>query len=157
MNPDPFLSPWLIWFLLGIILAVLELMVPGFVLLFFGIGCWAVAGALQIWDLSVTQQVAVFLVTTIASIIVLRRRFVGVFRGSASKEDGEGFDDFPAGAHVTVVKRITPQAHGRIQHRGTLWDATADEEIAENETVEIVRYADHSRVAFFVKKVQRPS
>lgn len=157
MNPDPFLSPWLIWFLLGIVLAFLELMVPGFVIIFFGIGCWAVAGALQIWELSLTQQVAVFLVTTVAAIIVLRRRFVGIFRGTSSDGAGEGFDDFPAGAHVTVVKRITPEAHGRILHRGTLWDATAEETIEADETVEIVRSADHSRVAFFVKRIQRNS
>jgi membrane protein implicated in regulation of membrane protease activity len=145
-------SPWLIWFLLGVVLAFLELLLPGFIVLFFGIGCWVVAGALLIWDLSVTQQVMLFIIGTIASILLLRKLLMRVFRGAARDGDAD-FDDFPHGAHVKVVRRITPAVNGRIYHRGTPWDAAADEEIEEGATVEIVRYANGARQVFFVKKV----
>ena len=33
-------SPWLVWFLAGIAVMLAELAVPGFVIIFFGLGCW---------------------------------------------------------------------------------------------------------------------
>jgi len=149
---DSIFSPWLIWFLLGIGLAFLELQLPGFIVLFFGIGCWVVAGALLIWELSLAQQVLLFMVGTIASIVLLRKMLMRMFRG-LSKDGEADFDDFPHGVHVKVVKRITPTVNGRIHYRGTPWDAVAEEEIEEGETVEIVRYANGARQVFFVKKI----
>ena len=143
----------LIWFLLGIVLAFLELQIPGFFVMFFGIGCWIVAGALLLWDLTVAQQITIFIVATISSIVLLRRFLVRVFRGDSSDGEAEGLDDLPKGLHVKVLRSISPNTTGRIQHRGTPWDAISDEEIQEGETVEIVRYADSSRATFFVKKV----
>ena len=61
LNPDTIFSAWLIWFLLGIGLAFLELYMPGFIVLFFGVGCWIVAGTLLILDLTITQQLIVFI------------------------------------------------------------------------------------------------
>jgi membrane protein implicated in regulation of membrane protease activity len=75
------------------------------------------------------------------------------FRGIASDKAQTGFDDFPHGVHVQVVKGISPNANGRIQFRGTLWDASADEEIDQGETVEIVSYAGDSRQIYFVRKI----
>ena len=153
MNPDGNFPVWLIWFVLGIVLAFLELQMPGFVVLFFGLGCWTVAGALLIWPLTMTQQVMLFIAATIVSIVLLRRWLMRIFRGLSADRSREAFDDFPKGAHVTVAKRITPEVNGRILFRGTLWDAAADEEIEQDETVEIIRFAGDSRQVFFVKKL----
>ena len=153
MNLNSIFSPWLIWFLLGIALAFLELQMPGFIVLFFGIGCWIVAGALLIWDLTVPQQIGIFIVATIASIVLLRKFLMKVFRGLSSSTADEGFDDFPKGQHVKVVRSISPDSNGRIYYRGAPWDAASDEEIMEGEVVEILRYADNSRLVFFVKKI----
>jgi inner membrane protein len=149
---DSIFSAWLIWFLLGIGLAFLELALPGFIVFFFGIGCWVVAGALLVWDFSLTQQVLIFLVSSIAAIVLLRKLLMRMFRGHSRTGETE-FDDFPHGVHVKVLKRITPTTNGRIHHRGTPWDAAADEEIEEGATVELVRYANGARQIFFVKKI----
>jgi len=146
-------SAWLIWFLIGIGLAFLELLMPGFVVIFMGIGCLIVAGMLLILPLTVTQQVLLFIVATIASIVLLRKWLMKIFMGLSSSQSEVVFDDFPKGAHVKVVQNISPQANGRIQFRGTFWDAAADEEINKGETVEIVRYAGNSRQVYFVKKL----
>jgi membrane protein implicated in regulation of membrane protease activity len=153
LNLGSIFSAWLIWFLLGIGLAFLELQMPGFIVLFFGVGCWVVAGALLIWPLSVTQQILVFIVATIVSIALLRKGLMKIFRGISAGRTEAGFDDFPKGARVRVVQRITPQTNGRIQYRGTFWDAAADQEIEAGETVEIIRFAGDSRQVFFVKKI----
>ncbi|MDZ7762375.1 MAG: NfeD family protein [Desulfovermiculus sp.] len=150
---DLFISPWLIWFLLGIGLAFLELFMPGLVIIFMALGCWIVTVTLLIWPLSLTQQVLIFIGGTVVSIVLLRTWFMKTFRGVASDKTQTGFDDFPQGVHVQVVKGISPNVNGRIKFRGTLWDAIADEEIEEGETVEIVSYAGDSRQIYFVRKI----
>lgn len=146
-------SAWLIWFLLGIGLAFLELLMPGFVILFMGIGCLVVAGILLILPLTVTQQVLIFIVATIVSIVLLRKWLMKIFQGKLSTQSGTDFDDFPHGVHVKVVQDITPQTNGRIKFRGTFWDAAADEEIEKGQTAKIVRFADNSRQIYFVQKL----
>ena len=150
---DTFIAPWLIWFLLGIALALLELYLPGFVVLFFGVGCLATAGALLLWDMNLTYQILIFIVTSIASLLLLRKWLMRVFRGASPDKSDMGFDDFPHGKHVTVLKTITPKNSGRIQYRGTGWDAVAEETIEAGATVEIERYAADSRQVFFVRKI----
>jgi membrane protein implicated in regulation of membrane protease activity len=151
------IPPWLIWFLLGIGLAFLELFLPGFIVLFFGIGCWATAGALLLWDISITQQILLFITASVVSLLFLRKWLQRVFLGASSVNPDAGFDDFPSGQHVPVLKTITPFDHGRIQYRGTTWYATAEETIEAGNTVEIIKYADNSRQIFFVQKINPSS
>ncbi len=146
-------SPWLIWFILGIVMAFLELQMPGFVILFLGLGCWVVAAVLLIWPLTLTQQMWLFIVASIAAILLLRKWLMQVFQGRSSSQAETDYDDFPKGAHVEVVQSIIPPATGRIRFRGTLWDAAADENIKEGEMAEIIRYAGNSRQIYFVKKI----
>lgn len=147
------MAPWLIWFLVGIGLAFVELMLPGFILLFFSIGCLVTAGASLLFDLSFTGQLSVFIVTSIVSLLSLRKWLMSVFRGKSSNGGQTEFDDFPFGVRVTVIKTITPEISGRIQYRGAPWDAVAAETIEAGSTVEIERYGD-SRHVFFVRKIQ---
>lgn len=156
MNLETLITPWLIWFLMGIGLAFLELYLPGFIVLFFGIGCWVTAGALVLWDLNVNQQILVFIVSAVASLLLLRKWLMRVFRGASSDKPDDGFDDFPQGARVAVSKTITPNEYGRIQYRGTAWYATAEETIEAGTTAEIVRYADNSHQIYFVRKIDQP-
>lgn len=153
MDSNSIFTPWLIWFLLGIGLAFLELVLPGFIVLFFGIGCLVVSGALLIWPLTITQQIVIFILSSIGSIVILRKFMMKVFLGKSSDKAADEFDDFPKGMKVKVVQKITPNSRGRVFYRGTQWDATSDEEINEDEVVEILRYADNSNLVFFVKKI----
>ena len=75
------ITPWLIWFLLGIGLAFLELYLPGFIVLFFGIGCWVTAGALLLWDMGLSLQILLFITSAVASLLLLRKWLMRIFRG----------------------------------------------------------------------------
>lgn len=156
MSLDIIIQAWLIWFLLGVGLALLELFLPGFILLFFAIGCWAAAGALLIHELSLTQQILVFIVTSIVSLVLLRQWMMQTFQGTSSETVEGDYDDFPLGLRVPVIKTISPDSSGRIQYRGTAWDAVAEETIEEGATVEIVGYAGKSRLTFLVRKTYQP-
>lgn len=73
------LSVWWAWIVLGVALAVLEVMIPGFIFLGFAIGA-GVTGVLMALGLfagNVALTVLVFAVLSVASFLVLRR-VVGV-------------------------------------------------------------------------------
>jgi membrane protein implicated in regulation of membrane protease activity len=146
-------TPWLIWFVVGIVLAFVELMAPGIIIIFFGVGCWVVAGVLAIYPITLSQQVLLFIAASILSIVFLRRWFMKIFKGLSSDKSEADYNDFPKGEKVEVVQSISPHSTGRVKFRGTLWDAASDEEIDEGETVELVKYAQNSNQVFFVKKI----
>jgi len=152
LSMDALVSTWLVWFVMGIALALVELMMPGFVVLFFGVGCLAVAGALLVWPLTVAQQFLLFVGATLVSIVLLRKWCMKIFQGTSSGREETNYDDFPKGAQARVVAPITPKTQGRIAFRGTLWDAASNEEIETGEMVEIVRFDDDSTQIYFVKK-----
>lgn len=146
-------APWLIWFVAGVILAFVELMAPGIIIIFFGIGCWLVAAVLIIYPITLTQQILLFIIASILSLVFLRKWFMKIFKGMSSNKVQGDYDDFPKGAKVEVVAPISPRETGRIKFRGTLWDAVSDEVIEKGEIVELLKYASNSNQVFFVKKL----
>ncbi len=146
-------SPWLLWFLLGLGLALLELAMPGLVLIFFAIGSLVTAATLLLWEPAVSWQVVIFLISSIASLVLLRRWMTRVFRGVSTGNSQDDFDDAPCGARALVTQTIGSSGRGRIRYRGTDWYATADQPIEAGAAVEIVDYADPSRQVFSVKLV----
>lgn len=144
---------WLIWFILSVVIAFLELYLPGFILLFFAIGCLSTAAALLVLDIGLTQQILIFLITSITSLLFLRKWMIRTFRGTSSSNNDDDFDDFPYGVQVQVLQKISPRKAGRIQYRGTAWDAVADESIEQGETAEIVSFSGNSKQTFVVRKV----
>lgn len=131
-------EPWLLWLLGAVLLVVVELLTAGFIFLFFGVGALLVSILLLVLDLSLTAQMWIFLLTSVASLLVLRKTLVGVFHGT---EEATGFDDSPRG-NATVVKEITPGVDGRVSFQGSFWPARAEHHFAEGENVEVSGYAD---------------
>jgi inner membrane protein len=146
------LPPWLIWFLIGLGLSFLELLLPVFVVIFFGIGALITAGVLLVLDLSLTQQILVFVAGSVLSLVALRRSMVKIFQGTTSHAADE-LDAPPVGVQVKVVRTITPRMQGKISYRGSHWNAVAEEHINVDETAEIIGFAEPSRSTFRVKKI----
>ncbi|MDA1081171.1 MAG: NfeD family protein [Gemmatimonadetes bacterium] len=147
------MAPWLIWFLLALALAFLEMAMPGLILIFFSIGSLVTSAVLLLFDPSFTQQILIFLLSSMASLLLLRRWMSRVFRGDSSSRQRDNFDDSPVGIRVPVIKAISPAERGRIRYRGSDWYATAGECIEADAIVEIVGYADSSRQVYCVKSV----
>ena len=135
------LSPTLIWFLVGLALALLELAVPGVILVFFGLGAWIVAitTALGVTP-SLWSQLVVFTISSVVSLLLLRRWIRNRFLGhEAQSVDGTvDLDDF-VGKTVKVTRAISPGSReGRVEFKGAEWTAVADYDLSEDELVEIV-------------------
>ena len=103
------ISPVLIWFLLGIAFFVTELMLPGFILFFLGIGAWCTALVLAVTELSLTVQMIIFLISSLSTLIFLRAKLRFIFHGSSSEEEDSVNMDSVSATGV-VVETITPPA-----------------------------------------------
>lgn len=130
-------SPVLIWFLLGILFFVTELILPGFILFFLGVGAWCTASVLALTELSLTVQLIIFLVSSLLTLISLRSWLRSVFLGDSSREDDSvNVDTAPSTGIVTEA--IVPPGQGRVKYGGSFWQARADEPIPVDTVVQIL-------------------
>jgi membrane protein implicated in regulation of membrane protease activity len=67
------LKPEIIWFVLGLVLILLEFQIPGVVTVFFGIGAWATAILCLFFPIDLASQLFVFLVVSVLSLVFLRK------------------------------------------------------------------------------------
>src|SRR5665647_1315274 len=65
--------PELSWFAFGLILFLLEVVVPGFIIFFFGVGAWITALICVIFNPGTNMQIIIFGISSILSLIALRR------------------------------------------------------------------------------------
>lgn len=134
-------SAELLWFLVGLVLLVSELALPGFVIIFFGFGAWITALLVGFGLLpSFNAQLLVFLISSVACLAVFRRKGKHLFEGKVSRvlNPGSSMDDVQ-GQRVVVLQAITPGvAGGRVEFHGTSWTAEADVMIPAGQTVEII-------------------
>ena len=134
-----FLKPELIWFLVGIVLLVMEFVMPGLIIAFFGFGACVVALVCLFTDISLDTQLIIFITASVLSLLCLRKWLKGIFLGhTTSKQDlKEDIAEF-VGQKVVVKKKIVPNIGGKVEFHGTNWQARADEEIAAGAVVEII-------------------
>jgi len=146
------ISNELLWFLSGLILLLAEFVVPGFVIIFFGVGAWLVA--LLLWfgiDISFTNQLFIFLVSSILSLVVFRRFGKKFYQAKVKTDDEQKFDDI-RGEKATVTSDIVPNGvGGKVEFNGTMWNAESDAAIQKGTVVEIV---ERNNLMLKVKPIQ---
>lgn len=136
-----FFEPQVIWCLVGLVLLLMEFVMPGLIVFFFGLGAWVVAAVCLFWkDASINAQLIIFIISSIVLLLVLRKWLKGVFFGhvKSKQELTEDLKEY-AGEKVVVTEKIGLNRRGKVELHGTNWEAEADEEIAEGSMVEIVR------------------
>ncbi|WP_372808390.1 NfeD family protein [Pontiella sp.] len=124
------------WTIVGIVLMILELAVPGLVLFFFGLGALATALLVLIFPAGVALQLIVFAIASLVSLFGLRRLLKPVFAGRASRA-GSAADGI-VGSEGKVTEAITPEEAGRIVVNGTGWKAESEESIEAGRAVVVV-------------------
>lgn len=145
------LSPQLIWFLLGVVFLIGEMALPGFILIFFTVGCWIAAIITWGTNITVTGQVILFVVVSLVSLFGLRKYSLQTFKGSIRQDEDDGGMESKRGKTAQVTQAITPHLPGEIKMGGTFWRAVADEEIAKGESVIIVSQTADEGLTFKVK------
>ncbi|MHC4727442.1 MAG: NfeD family protein [Planctomycetota bacterium] len=134
-----FLRPEIIWFLVGLALLIMEFILPGLIIAFFGVGAWIVALVCLITNIGINTQLIIFIISSVLSLLCLRKWLKGVFLGHTGSKQNlkEKLDEF-IGQKAVVKEKIVPKAGGKVEFHGTNWLAQADEEIAEGAMVQII-------------------
>jgi inner membrane protein len=141
-EPEMSRLPEIIWFVVGLVLILLEFAAPGVFLIFFGVSAWLIS-ALVFFDVleSLESQLFVFGAAALALIVGLRRWVKDKFYGHVTdtQDLNRNLEEF-AGKRVMVLEDIAPgRTGGRVEFRGSTWNAVSDESLRKGETAIIVR------------------
>jgi membrane protein implicated in regulation of membrane protease activity len=142
-----------LWFAAALIFFILEIIIPGFVLLWFGVGA-GVAGVLDLLGVqSVGVQILVFVLVSFVLVALSRTIFKNIFM---RKSPGAGLKtnmDAMIGKVGTVTVRIDgDRSVGRVLVEGQDWAAHAEDNgTIEEKTSIIVKGFEGARL--IVKEV----
>lgn len=143
-------SPPVLWTVAGLALIALEALVPGLVIMFFGVGALITALACLLVDLSWAAQVVLFACASVLSLVTLRSTLAKVFQGR-QRQDQEQVESIGSlvGADAVVTEAIEAGGAGRVKLRGSFYAATSDEALAVGQRVRVVADSggDHSLLA----------
>jgi membrane protein implicated in regulation of membrane protease activity len=147
-------SPELSWFVLGLVLILSEFIVPGFVIIFFGLGAWITALCTLIGlSPTISIQLAIFLASTVLTLVLFRKKGQRYFKGRVTGKlsENQSIDDI-RGERATVKVDIQPnEIGGKVEFHGTLWNAESDVAIPKGTTVEVL---ERSNLTLKVKPIQ---
>jgi membrane protein implicated in regulation of membrane protease activity len=110
---------WLIWLVLGLALAILEMLTPGFVFICFTFGCF-VAAIVAALDFSFSWQLSVFGVTTFVLFIWARQIFGKLF--NPQKAPTLTNVDRLVGLPAITLDEVDDQ-RGQVKVEGEAWSA----------------------------------
>lgn len=131
-----FEKPELFWFFIGLGLLLAELVIPGFFIIFFGIGAWVTALVCLIWEPSVNLQIVIFGVISLLALIGLRKM---IQRKLFDKEDrGAHIEDEFTGKEGVAASDFGSDNIGKVSFKGTTWMAESKAAIREGQRIIIV-------------------
>jgi membrane protein implicated in regulation of membrane protease activity len=130
------LSAAVIWFIIGFILFILEFVVPGLILFFFGLGAWIVAIVSLFYNVSLNEQMIIFVISSVVSIVLLRKWLSKIIW--ERKHSTELLEDEFIGKTAVAETQIRPGENGKIAFKGTSWQAASADIISKGENVIII-------------------
>lgn len=128
-----------IWFIIGMVFFLIELAVPGIILLFFGIGAWITALCCLFFDISLNVQLITFLLSSTISLLTLRRflrrKYMNV------KNDGSAdLESEYIGKTAIALEDFNAEKTGKVSFKGSTWEAIATREISKGQNLVITGF-----------------
>jgi membrane protein implicated in regulation of membrane protease activity len=127
-----FKNPAVIWFFLGFVFFILEFLVPGFILFFFAIAAWIVALIVMIFDISLNIQLIVFVISAVATILLFRKWLQKIM---LSKKHTTQLEHEFIGKIGIAETSIGPDREGKVDFKGTSWNARSEDNIQKGDHV----------------------
>ena len=137
MITDILSRPEVFWFVLGIIFFVLEMVMPGFFILFFGVGACVTAIACLIGNPGINLQIIIFLVISVLSLLAFRKMLKRMFF-FADDEKSKSIEDEFTGKDAVAITDFGSGNTGRVEFKGTSWNAEANMPIKTGQIVKII-------------------
>ncbi|WP_041277853.1 NfeD family protein [Desulfotalea psychrophila] len=147
------LSYSLIWFLVGVLFLIVELLLPGFILIFFTAGCWIAGLTAWLTDIGLPTQILIFIISSLLFLFSLRRYCLKTFKGSTRDDHEDPYINSKIGKTALVTKEISANTPGEIKVMGSFWRAVADESIEEGQSVLVTSQESEDGLTFRVKKL----
>jgi len=130
-------KPEVIWFIIGLALFLLELVLPGFVIFFFGVGAWITALLCLFAHPGTNLQIIVFAITSVLSLLALRKIIQKKFFYSKVDRSSAVEDEFTGKEGVATVD-FGSDRKGKVEFKGTTWSAESGSDIKKGQTVIII-------------------
>ena len=141
----------LIWFFIGVIFLVAELMMPAFILIFFTAGSWIAGLCAWLLGVSLKVQILLFICASLFLLLTLRKYGLKTFKGTTRNDVDDAYADLKIGKTALVTTTITPGREGEVKMQGSFWRAVADVEISEGDTVIIEAQLSDDGLTFKVR------
>lgn len=137
---------WWYWIVAGAVLILMELVVPSFFILWFGVGALLVALAMWLLpDLSLTAQIALWSGASLVMVALWFKLFASArLKSQSGTAQGEVI-----GEVGLLVSAVAPFQHGKVRFQKPIlgseqWNCMADDAIAAGERVCIVAFEGNS-------------
>lgn len=150
MSTSIFSRPEVVWFIIGLVLFLLELVLPGFVIFFFGVGAWLTALLCLIANPGLNLQAIVFAVTSILSLVALRKIIQKKFFYSKDELSRDVEDEF-SGREAVAISDFGPGKNGKVEFKGTQWQAESASAVREGDRV-IIKVKENFKLFVEPKK-----
>lgn len=131
---------WWHWMVLGVGLVLLELAIPAFFVIWFGLGALIVGGALALMPaMPMSAQIGLWILASVAFVVLWFKVFKAqVHRTRVGLSEGQF-----AGEIGLTTRQLKPYQKGQIRFQkpilgSDVWEAIADEEIAVGERVHVL-------------------
>jgi inner membrane protein len=140
-----------IWLIVGVALMALELVVPGGIVFFLGLGAMVVAlfvftGVIDGW----MQALTAWFVVSLVFVLGLRNFAQKIIPAEVGR--GNTDEDLAAyGQTAVVVERIPANGEGRIDWQGSTWQARNYREDADIEAGTVVRLIFRDNILWLVE------
>lgn len=125
-----FLQPTFLWFLVAVVFLVVELNVPGFVAIFFALGCLVTSLAVWFFAPVLQTQIIIFVLVSIGSLFLFRNMARAVFRGGEGKDTADDYFNERIGKTVVVTEPVMAHRQGKVKFDGSFWIAVSDVDMA---------------------------
>ena len=124
-----------IWFIIGFVCFLLEFVLPGLILFFFAIAAWIVAIISLFIDIDLNTQLVIFLASSALTILLFRK---WVKKLIWTKKQSTELEDEFLGKTGKAETFIGPGRNGKVDFKGTSWDARSADSIEKGEGVIII-------------------
>lgn len=150
-----FLSqPMFLWFLLAVVFLVAELMAPGFIAIFFALGCLAASLAAWLTNVTMQWQIGIFVVVTIGSLVLFRKMARKIFRGNQEGGNEDDYTNERLGKSVVVTEPVAPHRPGKVKMEGSFWIAVSDQKMVEGDVGLVVGVDADNPLILHIKPIE---
>ena len=140
------------WWFLAAVLMLAELLIPGLIVVFVGLGAATVAALLYYHVVDgLAEQFLAWFSSSLIYCFSLRFLVLRFYKSDTEKKSTHK-DEFIFGQVATVIEPILEKGMGRIYHAETTWKARSKDgtAIANNEKVKIV---GRDNITWIVEKI----